>query len=576
MKYKFILLCLLLLAGVAGVYYRGSIPPDYTKLASAEDFRLLDEAGKSHELFRLTDKRAIVIIAQLDGCPIIQKSYPAIEALKKKFSPLGVEFLFINASPQDDRKSIQQEKATYGFSLPVLRDESRTIADSLGLTRSTEAVVIVPGIWKIVYRGAIDNRFDYHGERTAGVQAYLYDAISSVLDDKPVRVPESTAKGCNIAEQKPVVTFREVAPIMQAKCMTCHSTQGVPPTNMTSYREIRGWAPMIREVIRTGRMPPWPADSYYGKFEDDPSLTPEEARKIILWIQSGMPFDPAKDPEKIASARPAPKLEKPDIILTPGMPDTLSASGPQEYRIYYLGQVKKDSWVTSLLMRDKFSPQAAHHFDLMFSSEHLSPLEVSKHEVEEIQKDLPQENILVTSGIRLAYPKGSAHFFQRGTHLYVKCHYESTGKPEKIQPEVLLWMGEKESYRPVRDVRINFHDIYIPPGGKLSVEKKTEIPTEAKLFRCSLHMHRRGDSGKIEALLPDGSKQVLLSIPKFSFNRQWFSFAKPIYMPAHTVLVAHGEYDNSAQNPVNPDPTAAVQSGPNFKDEMFFVSCWYF
>jgi peroxiredoxin len=110
----------------------------------AENFALLDQDGNFQELYYYSDKKGIVIISQGNGCPIVRKNVPYLRDLKEKYGSQGVEFLMINANPQDDRASLKKEMSDYNFNVPVLKDESQIVARSLGIERTAEALVIDP------------------------------------------------------------------------------------------------------------------------------------------------------------------------------------------------------------------------------------------------------------------------------------------------------------------------------------------------------------------------------------------------------------------------------------------------
>jgi peroxiredoxin len=170
--------------------------------AQVKNFRLLDEAGRSRELFAYGDKKAVVLVVQGNGCPIFQKSAPNIISLRDRFAPRGVAFLLINANPQDTPQAVAAEAAFYGLDIPVLIDDSQAVVKSLSIMRTAEALVIDPRTWKIVYRGAIDDGLHYGAQRPV-TRRYVMDALDAVLKGKNPPVKRTEAFGCLIQFKKP-------------------------------------------------------------------------------------------------------------------------------------------------------------------------------------------------------------------------------------------------------------------------------------------------------------------------------------------------------------------------------------
>ena len=118
-----------------------------------DDFRLTDQNLHSHELRRLSDAKAIVLVTQQDGCPVSRNTSSSLKALQDEYASKGVEFMMLNSTPSDKREDIQAEAASYGYDLPILMDHNQLVGEQLGVTRTAEAIVIDPKTWKIVLGG---------------------------------------------------------------------------------------------------------------------------------------------------------------------------------------------------------------------------------------------------------------------------------------------------------------------------------------------------------------------------------------------------------------------------------------
>ena len=134
--------------------------PPTTAPLSVDDFGLHDQRGDFHSLYYHDDAPAIVLYVQGNGCPIVRNGVATLDALRAEYEPRGVIFLMLNANSQDDRSSVAEETAAYGIDYPVLIDETQLVARSLGIDRTGEVLVVLPGSWEVAYRGPIDDRLD--------------------------------------------------------------------------------------------------------------------------------------------------------------------------------------------------------------------------------------------------------------------------------------------------------------------------------------------------------------------------------------------------------------------------------
>ena len=161
-----------------------------------DNFSVPDHEGKSRELYRQTEARAVVLIFSSTGCPIVQKSIPKLKALRDEFGTKGVVFWLINSNAQDDSTSIKEEAGDFKIDLPILIDQSQSVARLLGATRTAEAVCIQTKSWTVFYRGAIDDQFGYGTEKRRASHTYLENALTSFLAGKKIAPARTEVKGC--------------------------------------------------------------------------------------------------------------------------------------------------------------------------------------------------------------------------------------------------------------------------------------------------------------------------------------------------------------------------------------------
>ena len=164
----------------------------------AENFTLPDQHGVTHELHGLAAAKAVVILIQGNGCPIVRNAWPVYRQLRESYRERGVEFLLLNSNLQDDAASVRREAEAFKMDAPILLDQSQSVGESLSLIRTAEVLLIDPDTWEIVYRGPVDDRLTYEAQKPAATEHYLRDALDAVLAGQPIEVRRREALGCLI------------------------------------------------------------------------------------------------------------------------------------------------------------------------------------------------------------------------------------------------------------------------------------------------------------------------------------------------------------------------------------------
>ena len=159
------------------------------------DFKLTDQAGKTHSLYEANSNKPVVIMIQGNGCPIVRHQMISLKQVSEKYAPQGVRFLLLNPNLQDNAQTIAKEVAEFGYTFPVLVDGKQKIGEALQVQRTSEVFVIDPKTRKLVYRGPLDYRVVYERQRPASKQ-YLIDALDQTLAGQAVKVPYADGVGC--------------------------------------------------------------------------------------------------------------------------------------------------------------------------------------------------------------------------------------------------------------------------------------------------------------------------------------------------------------------------------------------
>ncbi|MBX7255790.1 MAG: redoxin family protein [Candidatus Hydrogenedentes bacterium] len=540
--------------------------------AVAKNFRLDDHLGKSHELSRFRDAKAIVLFFAGNGCPIVRKSIPALKEIRDAYAPKGVVFLMINGNPNDDRASVAKEAQEFAVDMPVLLDSAQLVTKTLGVTRTAECLVIDMKNWSIAYRGALDDRLDYGAEKPAAGHAWLKSALDSVLAGTPVETPRTETKGCIIdmlPEPKHLSYSNNVAPILKKKCVQCHSEGEIGPFSMDSYDDIAGRKRMMREVLLTRRMPPWHADPHFGVFGNDNSLKQDELRTLVAWLDAGAPRGEGDDPLLDA---PKPRLTEwplgqPDIVLPMPQEMQIPASGVVEYQYFevpFPGQEDIYVRAADVLPGNR---QVLHH--VLVFIQYPDRLAAQQPEFEGGLEGYFAG--YVPGQAPVEFPKGTAKFVPAGSTFVFQVHYSPIGKPVTDLSKLGLYLYKGKQPQELLTKAAYNTDFAIPPNDAAYATTATHrILRDTLLYELAPHMHYRGKDFQYQAIYPDGSSEILLSVPKYDFNWQTlYRFKEPKLLPAGTRIVCTGAFDNSSANPSNPDPNTWVGFGEQTFEEMF-------
>ncbi len=541
-----------------------------------DNFRLLDHQGKSHELYRQAQAPVVVLIVGGNGCPIVRQSIGTIKALRDRFAEQKFVFWFLNANSQDDQVSIAAEAKEFGIEFPILMDAAQLVARSLKITRTAEAIAISTKDWKIFYRGAIDDRLGYATQKVKTTQPFLVDALENFLAGKKISPAATKVKGCAIsfaaivpADGKTISYTKEIAPILQKNCVVCHSAGNIGPFAMSSYEKVKGWSSMIREVFLEQRMPPWHADPQHGKFVNDRSLSTEQIKTLMAWIEQGSPRGNGPDPlaTEAPPAVPDWPLGKPDYLVSMPKEVQLPATGVFPYRYVMVeSPIPEDAWLRAAVV--KAGNRKVLHHCLVFVK---YPKTAGRPQTDDRGGLAGFFAAFLPGTEEVTFPEGTGKFLPKGTKIIFQLHYSATGKVETDLTEMGLYLCKTKPQTELHTRSAVKTVLDIPPGDRdHEVDAQFTFARDSTLYSLSPHMHVRGSRVKYEAFYPDGKREVLLSVPNYDFNWQTlYRLAEPKRMPAGTKLVCSGAFDNSPQNPANPDPTKLVHFGEQTFDEMF-------
>jgi len=403
------------------------------------------------------------------------------------------------------------------------------------------------------------------------------DAIDDLLAGEAVAVPRTESLGClinfpNKHNKKSISYSQQVAPILLENCSVCHRKGGVGPWAMTDYNMVKGFSLMMREVIRTKRMPPWHADPFIGQFSNDRSLNNEEIKTLVHWIEAGAPKGEGADPllgTVISQSEWAneEELGPPDYVINIPATD-IPATGVVDYQYKFVkNTVGKDVWVkaTEVLPGDK---AVLHHVITSFGQLETRGPRKGRLKYRE-RKGLRGYAPGINSN---PYPDGGGIFLPADVAFEFQMHYTPVGRATVDETRMGIWVAEEKPKHEIFSLMILNPRIRIPAGVKEHKESATRfVSKDSLLYRVLVHAHYRGKKMVVAAYYPNGTTEVLLSVPNYDFNWQTsYDLEEPKFLPAGTTLIQHQWWDNSAQNLANPDPTVEVTWGDQSFEEMLF------
>ena len=557
-------------AVLAGLLFAGSslaVDPG----ERVDNFRLLDQTGASHELYYLSDARAVVLMIYGNGCGIVQKSLPRLREIRDEYKARGVEFLLIDSNLQDNRNAVARESADFGNDLPILIDETQLIGEALGVDRTAEVFVVDPKNWRLVYRGPMDDRLFYGAQKPDAKKHYLTDALDATLAGKPVAVAKAEALGClvNFPERSrrdahARISYADrIAPLLVDKCVACHREGGVAPWAMTGYDIVRGFAPMMREVVRTKRMPPWHADPHYGSFVGDRSMTNEDTRDLVHWIEAGAPRGDGPDPlATLDRSWSEWTLGKPDLIVeVPAY--QVPATGVISYQYPHADNpLGRDVWIRAIEIIPG-NRAVVHHVLAGIDDPGNGERRAIRGQIGELGGYAPGKNAI-------PYPADTGIFLRKEAGFRFQMHYTPNGKAITDVTRLGLYFYDRPPKHSMQMDIVYNASLAIPANTKSYSESLDYVfDRDVMLYSLLPHAHLRGRAARFTAHYPDGRKEILLSVPKYDFNWQpLYVLNPPKLMLAGTRVVMDMTWDNSAQNPANPDPNKVVRWGDQTWEEM--------
>ncbi len=386
--------------------------------------------------------------------------------------------------------------------------------------------------------------------------------------------------------------YRDALPILQERCQICHRAEGIAPTRFETYEQTRPYAAAIAAVTQNKSMPPWFADPHIGHFSNDQSLSPGQIASLAAWVDAGaLAGDPHDAPPPVHWAESW-SIPQPDLVLKMPKGVALPAGGDVDYTYEIVATgFNEDRWVKAVEILP--SLRANVHHAVVYvrppDSQWMRHAPVGVPFTASMLTDQEDRRGAhwTDSDVLLVYapgsspddwPEGMAKFIPAESDLVFQMHYTTNGHAGNEQTSVGLIFAKHAPTQRVLTLQLTNDHFVIPPGAPdYRVEARGTLPNDAMLLSFFPHMHLRGkrfeyniihNRGKNSGAQPDQEMEPLLDVHYHFHWQMSYRLAEPRLLKAGTELQAVAWYDNSRDNPHNPDPEAAVRWGEQTYDEM--------
>jgi Copper type II ascorbate-dependent monooxygenase, C-terminal domain len=377
--------------------------------------------------------------------------------------------------------------------------------------------------------------------------------------------------------------YRDVVPILQQHCQSCHRVGEIAPMPLVTYDDTQPLARLIADDARARKMPPWFADPRVGRFSNNPSLSPKEISTLAAWAGANAPAGNPSDAPPPRHWVEGWNIPRPDLVIRMPKPVPIPALCDIEYTYEIVPTgFKEGKWVQMSEIRP--SSRANVHHAVVYIRPPDSPW--LRHApigvpftASDMKTDADRRDTKTTKAdILLVYapgsspdrwPDGMAKYIPAGSDLVFQMHYISRDRPTVDQTSVGIVFAKRPPAKRVLTLQLTNSTFVIPPGvANQRVEVHGSMPNDALLLSFFPHMHLRGKRFEYNILRADGTIEPLLRVNYDFFWQLSYRLAQPMPLKAGTVLQAVAWYDNSKNNPHNPDPTSAVYWGDQTYDEM--------
>lgn len=537
------------------------------------NFALLDVKGDFHQLNKYGYQDALVIVAQANGCVANYEDNFKYKLLETDYKLANISYLMLNVAGES-RDAVRQEAETFDYEWPMLIDSSQLVAESLGLTKAGEIVIIDPQRMQILYRGPVQSGARANDPVRMNIDAALDIALTG--DTRGAETVAMAADGCDVVFKGRQMSasnapdyVNDVAPILQEQCVDCHRKGGIAPFAMDSHQMVMGWSTMMRETLMTKRMPPAQVDPDIKHFENARYISDEDLQTLVHWIDAGAPRgNNAAEPLAGLTFQEGWDLGEPDLVVY-AEDFVVPATGVIDYRYPIIDlPFDEDVWVKAV----QFVPQeraVVHHMIAsIVEPQYTRELDAeSRGEVRFLEGYAPGKEAATV------FPEGTGVLIPKGYKIRLDSHYTTMGKEMRDRTAIGIYLSDEVPEHEFRTYRLSHEgQNLVIPAGEMDhrMYASYTFDKEVTLFAFRPHMHTRGKDMRFKVIYPDHSSEDLINVANYNFNWQpTYRLTDPLVIPAGSRVVIDGAFDNSEFNPGAVDPSVASLGGLQTWDEMF-------
>jgi peroxiredoxin len=578
-----------------------------------------DAAGKTYQLHDLKDQKAIVLVFLSFDCPVSTSYSQPLSDMAAEFGKHGATIWGLTTNEDETQAEIAKHVKEFNLNFPVFRDEKLLAADALKADITPE-VFVLDGNFVLRYRGRIDDSYSERLKKHAQVTKHeLRQVLAELVTGRRVSVEPTRAVGCavprqakQLAKDGAVTYYRDVLPLLQKNCQSCHRPGEVAPFSLMTYKQAVNWADDIKEFTQNRTMPPWKLVAGL-PFHNERQLAAKDIKTLAAWADAGCPEGDRKDAPAAVKFPDGWQLGTPDLILSADSDMTIGPTGRDLFRCFVLPtNLKEDVYVSAVEVRPS-NPRIVHHAINYIDTkgqgrkleEQFQSTDAKKPKSEADASHLADGSALdrgpgYTKAMGVGFlpqgsisgwapgmtphhlPDGVGYYLPKNSDIVVQIHFHRNGRTERDRTQIGLYLAKKKVDRPLQSgviaggqgsgaLRTFFA---IPPGDEnFTIKGDVWATKDFTLISVMPHMHMVGKEIAVTMTPPDGPEKTMLAIKHWDYNWQETYFLKePLQVKAGTRLRVNAVYDNSTKNPRNPfDPPRRVTFGEQTFNEMCFV-----
>ena len=531
-----------------------------------KDISFFPVNGESFHLSDLKDIKAVVIVMREKDCPISEKYGPRLLSLEERYSDKGVKFIYNYVGQVETWKMARKDLDKFQFKGSYFIDRNHKLVKALKV-QTTGDVFILDSKMRLVYRGPVDDQFHLLSSAPKAKNNYVQNFLENLILDKEVIPKALNAPGCMISSPpiKKKVYFEDIAFIFKNKCVSCHSS-GQTLINFHDYDSIYGRRAMVKYVIEKDIMPIGIISGTAGPWKGDYTLTPLEKQMVLKWLRDDLPYE-NKD-LKLFSFQEKKTIKNPDYVISLDAPVTIPATGYLPYhRMISIPHFKEDKWIKEI--EYVVTSKITHHVTLfILDKKYLFKLKNAKSTINKLE----EEKLIETWAVGVDYYKlRDGIKIPKNSLLVTRIHYETIGKKmTDFDFKIKIKFYKKPPEYSMVTTRLRDFDFIIPPySANYETEMRYKIKKDVLLKSMAPHMHLRGKGSSVFVIHPDGKEEEIFKLKFYNFNFQRnYELKNPLLIRKGSIIVCKNYFDNSIDNPINPDPSKSVKHGPYTEDEM--------